>query len=97
MYICNNMFVHFSSFDFPLKCLLKVWILARNYYVLLMTKEIPLNSTIAVPPKSGSSGLEVDAKLDLILIFPPSMNNINKKGIYLQVDYRSLFQRLFLG
>ena len=36
----------------------------QNYYVMLMTKVIPLNSTFAVRPKSESSGLEVEAKLD---------------------------------
>ena len=33
-------------------------------YVVLMTKEIPLNGAFAVRPKSEISGLEVDAKLD---------------------------------
>ena len=47
-----------------MKCLLKVWLLAHNDYVILVTKEIPLNSAFAVRPKSESSGLEVEAKLD---------------------------------
>ena len=42
----------------------KVWALSHNYYVMLMTKEIPLNRAFAVTPKSESSGLKVEAKLD---------------------------------
>ena len=64
MHICNNMFAHFASFDFLLKNLLNVWVLAHNNYVMLMTKEIPLNSAFAFKPKSESSGLVVGAKMD---------------------------------
>ena len=39
-------------------------VLAHNYYVMLMTKEIPLNSAFAIRPKSERPGLEVEVKLD---------------------------------
>ena len=54
----------FLSFNFLLKCLLKVWVLAHNYYAKLMTKEIPSNSAFANRLKSQGSGLEVEAKLN---------------------------------
>ena len=62
VYTCNNMFVYFHRTTF-IECLLKVWVLAHSYYVMVMTKEIPLNSALAVRPKTESSGLEVEAKL----------------------------------
>ena len=34
-----------------------------SYYVMLMTKEIPLNNAFAVRLRSESSGLEVEARL----------------------------------
>ena len=68
MYVCNRAFLSLfiSSFDFLLKCFFskKIWLVAHNYYVMLMIKEIPLNSAFAVRPKSESSGLEMEAKLD---------------------------------
>ena len=58
--ICLSIFIYGLSIEM----FAKVWVLAHNYYVKLMTKEIPLNSAFAVRPKSESSGLEVKAKLD---------------------------------
>ena len=92
VHICNDMLVHFHLFNFLLKCLLKVWALAHNYYVILMTKEIPLNGAFAGRPESEICGLEVEAKLDFqYQNTHPQSTSINKQGIYLQVDYRGLF------
>ena len=58
---------------------------------MLMTNEILLNSPFAARPKSEISGLEVDAKLDFQYQYShPQYTNINKRGIYLQVDDRGL-------
>ena len=57
------MFAHFHL-GLSIERLLKVWVAAHNYFVMLMTKEIPLKSAFVVRPKSESSSLEVEAKLD---------------------------------
>ena len=56
----------FSREPPPPRGLLKVcvWVLTHNYYVMLMIKEISLNSAFAVRPNSESSGLKVEVKLD---------------------------------
>ena len=60
------MFVHFHLSTCYLDvCYKKIRVLAHNYYVMLMTKEIPVNSAFAVRPKSESSCLEVKEKLDI--------------------------------
>ena len=65
-------------------------------YMMLMAKEIPLNSAFAVRPKFDSFGLEVEAKLDFQYQYShPQYTSINKKGIYLHVDYQGLIQKLF--
>ena len=85
---CLSIFI----FGLSIEMFVKVWVLAHKYYVMLMTKEIPLNSAFAVRPKSESSGLEVEAKLDFQYQYSyPQCTNINQQGIFLQVDYRGLF------
>ena len=53
----------FSSFNFLLKCELKVWAHAHNYYAMQMKKEIPLIA-FAVKPEPERSGLEGEANLN---------------------------------
>ena len=88
VYICNNMLrVYFQLST----CLLKVWVLAQNYYVMLMNKEIPLNSTFAVRPNQKPLVWKWRQTGLLLLISPPSMHQYQQtRGIYLQADFREL-------
>ena len=93
VYICNNMFVHFHLST----CLLKVCVFAHNYYVMLMTKEIPLNSAFAVRPKSESSGLEVWRQKWTFNIYIPTLDtslSTNKVFIF-QLTMEDCFRNHF--
>ena len=50
---------------------------------MLMTKEIPLNSALEVRPKSESSGLEVEAKLDFQYKYPTFNAPISANKVFL--------------
>ena len=80
-----------------------IWISIKNFskakascYQFAMIQKIPRQLRQQLWPKPKSSGLEVEANLDCHdKNFYCQCSNINKQGIYLQVNYQEIISRLF--
>ena len=79
-------------FAFVLKC---AWTKQRSFLgrstLCLSLRRFPTTARLQFRPKPKSSGLEVKANLDFRdEDIYSQCSNINKQGIYLQVNYRGL-------